>query len=85
MGLRNHWNTFFGQKFVHGDGSVTECCRGAASKCPHAQFLGQYVMDGSMIQIQITTDHSVKHRSDLTRALNLVTFSSVLDVQGLPE
>ena len=22
-GLRNHWNTIFGQKFVHGDGSVT--------------------------------------------------------------
>ena len=23
MGLRNHWNTLFGQKFVHGDGIVT--------------------------------------------------------------
>jgi hypothetical protein len=23
MGLQNHWNTFFGQNFVHGDGSVT--------------------------------------------------------------
>ena len=22
-GLQNHWNTLFGQKFVHGDGSVT--------------------------------------------------------------
>jgi len=22
-GLRNHWNTLFGQKFVQGDGSVT--------------------------------------------------------------
>ena len=23
-GLRNHWNTLFGQNFLHGDGSVTE-------------------------------------------------------------
>jgi hypothetical protein len=23
-GLRNHWNTLFGKKIVHGDGSVTE-------------------------------------------------------------
>jgi len=22
-GLRNHWNTIFGQKFLHADGSVT--------------------------------------------------------------
>jgi hypothetical protein len=30
----------------------------AASKCPHAQFLGQNVVDGLVIQIQLTTDHS---------------------------
>ena len=23
MGLRNHWNALFGQKFFHGDGRVT--------------------------------------------------------------
>jgi len=28
---------------------------------------------------------TVKRRSDLTRSLTLVTFSSVIDVQGLPE
>jgi hypothetical protein len=31
-GLWNHWNILFCQKFVHGDGRVTEHCRGAASK-----------------------------------------------------
>jgi hypothetical protein len=35
-----------------------ECSRHAASKCPHAQFLGQNVVDGLVIQIQHTTDHS---------------------------
>jgi hypothetical protein len=30
----------------------------AASKCPHAQFLGQNSVDGLVIQIQLTTDHS---------------------------
>jgi hypothetical protein len=34
--LRNHLNNVFGQKFVHGDGSVTEHCRDAASKCPQS-------------------------------------------------
>jgi len=51
----------------------------------HAQFEGQNFVDGLAIQIQHTTDHSVKRRPDLTRSLNLVTFSSVFDVQGLPE
>jgi hypothetical protein len=32
--------------------------RDAASKCLHAQFLGQNVVDGLVIQIQLTTDHS---------------------------
>ena len=47
----------------------------------HAQFEGQNFMDGLAIQIQQTTDQSVKRRSDLTRSLTLVTFSSVFDVQ----
>jgi len=51
----------------------------------HAQFLNQNVVDGWVIQIQLTTDHSVKGQSDLMRALTLVTFSSVFDLQGLPE
>jgi hypothetical protein len=29
----------------------------AASMCPHGQFLGQNVVDGLVIQIQLTTDH----------------------------
>jgi len=52
---------------------------------PHAQFLGQNVVDGLVIQIQpiILT---LKRRSDLTtRAFPLVTFSSVFDVRGLTE
>jgi hypothetical protein len=32
--------------------------RDAPSKCPHAHFLGQNVMDGLVIQIHLTTDHS---------------------------
>jgi hypothetical protein len=32
--------------------------RDAASKCPHSQFLGQNVVHGLVIQIQLTTDHS---------------------------
>ena len=43
-------------------------------------------MDSLVIQIQLTTDQSgCKSRSDLTRALTLVTFLSVFYVQGLPE
>jgi hypothetical protein len=34
--LWNHWNTVFGQKFIHRDGSVTEFCCDAASKCPQS-------------------------------------------------
>ena len=35
-GLQNHWNTLFGQKFLHRDGSVMEHCCDAASKCPQS-------------------------------------------------
>jgi len=31
-GLQNHWNTHFGQKFVHGDGSVT----GSVARTQHS-------------------------------------------------
>jgi len=36
--LRNHWNTFFGQNFVHVDGSVTGSIvvMYVASKCPQS-------------------------------------------------
>jgi hypothetical protein len=51
----------------------------------NAQFLGQNVLDGWVIQIQLTTNYSVKRRSDLMRAHTLVTFSSVFEVQGLTE
>jgi hypothetical protein len=34
-----------------------ERSRHAASNCPHAQFLGQNVVDGLAIQIQLTTDY----------------------------
>ena len=52
----------------------------------HAQFLGQNVVDGLRIQIQLTTDHSdcqtsIRHHETLT----FVTFSSVFDMQVLPE
>jgi hypothetical protein len=57
-GLQNHWNTVFGQNLFHRDGSVDrERSRHAASNCPHAQFLGQNVVDNLVIQIQFTTIH----------------------------
>jgi hypothetical protein len=43
------------QNFVYGDDR--EHSRDAASKCPHAQLLCQNVVDGSVFQIQITTNH----------------------------
>jgi len=53
---------------------------------PHAQFLSQNVVDGLLIQIHpLPIILTGKCRSDLTRALALVIFSSVFDVQGLPE
>jgi len=45
----------------------------------HAHFEGQIFVDGLAIQIQHTTDHSD------CQSLTLVTFSSVFDVQDLPE
>jgi hypothetical protein len=77
----------FWLKLRSRSGSVEqERSRHAASKCPRAEFLGQNVVDGLVIQTQFTSDHSgTKCRSDLTRALTLVTFSSVFDVQVLPE
>ena len=46
----------------------------------HAQFLGKNFVDGSVIQILLTTDHS-----DLTTARAFVTCSSIFEVQALPE
>jgi hypothetical protein len=67
MGLRNLWNTLSGQNFFSGYGSVDwERGRDAASKCPYAQFLDKNVMDGLVIKIQLTTDHSAKRRSEFT-------------------
>jgi hypothetical protein len=40
-----------------------ERSRDAASKCPHAQFLGQNVVDGLVIQIQLTADHCDRQMS----------------------
>ena len=77
---------FLEKKFVHGGGSVTECCRDAASKCPqslarHDKPFSESFKDLTIVPIILT----VKRRSDLTRALTLVTLSSVSDVQGLSE
>jgi len=52
----------------------------------HAQFEGQnfgmvWRFKFNTLLIMLT----VKRQSDLTRSLTLVTFSSVFDVQGLPE
>jgi hypothetical protein len=48
-----YWSKFLSRRW--------QCDRGrsrdAASKCPHAQFLGHNVVDGLLIQIQLTTDH----------------------------
>ena len=53
----------------------------SACPVPQSKFRGPLV-----IQIQLSTDHSdCQSRSDLTRALTLVTFSPVFDMQGLPE
>jgi len=64
-----------------GEASWNQLCK----NFPHAQFLGQDVMDSLVIQIQLTNNHAVKSRSDLMTALTMVTFSSVFDVQDLPE
>jgi hypothetical protein len=50
------FSELFGQNVFHGDSADRERSRDAASKCPHAQFLGQKVVDGLLIQIQLTTD-----------------------------
>jgi hypothetical protein len=86
-GLWNRWNTLFVQNVFHGDGSVDrERSRHAASKCLDAQFHGQNVVDGLVIKFNsLPIKVNVKRRSDFTRGRTLVTFSSVFDLQGLPE
>jgi len=80
MGLRDHCNTFFGRKFVHGDGSVTgstvvmQHLSAAISGLTKKNPLSESFKDLMIVPIILT----VKRRSDLTRALTLVTFSSVL-------
>jgi len=87
MGLQNHWNTLFGQKFVHRDGSVTGSV--VVMQHPNVRNLWPDMMnpfsesfkDLTIVPIILT----VKLRSDLTTDLTLVTLSSVFDMHGLPE
>ena len=86
-GLRNHWNTIFGKKFVHRGGIVT----GSVVVMQHPSVCNLWpdmmnpfsalFKDLMIVPIILT----VKHWSDLTRALTLVTFSFAFDVQGLQE
>ena len=81
----------FGQIFVHGDGSVTGSI--VMMQHPSVNNLWPDTMNPfsesrtvwrfkfSSLLIILT----VKRRSDLTRSLAFVTFSSVFDVQGLPQ
>ena len=88
-GLQNHWNILFGQKFVKGDSNVTECPGSIVMQHPRVRNLWPDTMnplselfkDFTIVPIILT----VKRWSDLTRAHTSVTFSSVFDVQGLPE
>ena len=52
---------------------------------PHAQFFGQNVVDGSMIQIHLTTDHSDCQTSIRPHESPDFGHNSVFGVQGLPE
>jgi hypothetical protein len=57
-----------------------ERSRHTACKCPHAKFLGQNVVDGLLIQIQLTTDHCDCQMSiRLHDSLHVGPFSSVFD------
>jgi hypothetical protein len=87
MGLWNHWNTHFDQNFVHRDGIVT----GSIVVMQHPSVR----MPNSLVKMSWTVWWfkfnslliilTVKCRSDLTRVPTLVTFSSIFDVQSLPE
>jgi hypothetical protein len=87
MGSQNHWNTLFGQKFIHRDGRVT----GNAVVMQHPSVcslwpdtmnpFSESFKDLMIVPIILT----VKHQSDLTTAITLVIFLSALDVHGLPE
>ena len=88
MGLLKHWNTLLVKKIRSQrwqcDG---EHCHDESSKC--LQSLAKQAMNPFS---ELLKDHTivlnnlnVQRQSDLTRALTLVTFLSVLDVQGLPE
>jgi hypothetical protein len=86
QGLQNHWKTLFGQNSIHRDGSVTQRSRDGASKCLHAQF------NHSKRHGQFGDSNSTHyHHSDCQTLIrphespHLVTFSSVFDVQVLPE
>jgi len=82
---------FFGQKFVHGDGSVTGNI--VVMQHPSVRNLWPDTMNPfseswTVWRFKFNTlliILTVKRRSDLTRSLTLVTFSSVFDVQGLPQ
>ena len=90
--LRNHWNTFFGQKFVHGDGSVTGSIV-VMLQHPSVRNLWPDTMNPfseswTVWRFKFNTMLIIltaKRRSDLTRSLTLVKFSSVFDVQGIPQ
>jgi len=87
LGLRHHCNTLSGQKFVHGDGSVTGSI--VVTQHPSVHNLWPDTMNPFSESFKdlmiVPIILAVKRRSDLTRALTLVTFSSVFDVHGLPE
>ena len=81
----------FGQTFFHEDGSVTG--RIAVMQHPGVRNLWPDTMNllsksWTVWRFKFNTlliILTVKRRSDLTRSLTLVTFSSVFDVQGLPQ
>jgi len=83
MGLWNHWNTLFGQKFFLRDGSVT----GSVVVMQHPSVrklwpdkmnpFSESSKDLTIVPIILT----VKRQSDLTTALTL----SIFEVHGLPD
>ena len=83
--------TFFGQKFVHGDCSVTGSI--VVMQHPSVRNLWPDTMNPlseswTVWRFKFNTlliILTVKRRSDLTRSLTLVKFSSVFDMQGIPQ
>jgi hypothetical protein len=85
--LQNHWNTLYGQNFIHGDGIVT----GSVVMMQHPSVC----LPNSSVKMLwmvwwfkfnslpiIVTDIC---QSDRMRAFTLVIFSSIIDMQGLLE